>query len=178
MAACHRLTSQICAHSKALSCWFTMTSFLKIIYRTVGLHTLSSHSLLSPVICLAVRVGLQNAKYFFLRWGALKPFFSQSPGFRKHTQDTKKTHKRLGWRKRNMTSHLCCQRRDVTRMERPPLCADWCRGTTGPSLSLRPQYLTLQWNCQEHCLGTGRSVWMQTAWQSSFRAVGWKGISW
>lgn len=59
MAACHKLTSQICAHSKALSCWLTLTSFSEIIYRTVDLHTLSSCSLLSPAICLAVRVGLQ-----------------------------------------------------------------------------------------------------------------------
>lgn len=63
MAACHRLTSQICVYNKAISCWFTVMSFLEIIYRTVDLHTLSSCSLLSPAICLAIRVGLQNAKY-------------------------------------------------------------------------------------------------------------------
>lgn len=75
-------TDVLSTHSKALSCWFTVTSFSQIIYRAVDLHTLSSCSLLSPAVCLAVRVGLQNVKYFvWACWGALKPFSSRAQGF-------------------------------------------------------------------------------------------------
>lgn len=133
MAACHRLTLQICVYNKAVSCWFTVMSFLEIIYRTVDLHTLSSCSLLSPAICLAIRVGLQNTKYFvWACWGALKPYFSRGQGFKSKLRTPKNNHTRLGWRKRNMTPHFCCQRRDVIHMVRPPLYADWYRWTTGP----------------------------------------------
>lgn len=75
-------TDVLSTHSKALSCWFTVTSFSQIIYRAVDLHTLSSCSLLSPAVCLAVRVGLQNVKYFvWACWGAQKPFSSRAQGF-------------------------------------------------------------------------------------------------
>lgn len=161
-----------------VSYWFTATSFLEIIYRIVGLHTLLSCSLLSPAICRAVRVGLQMPSISSEHAGEHRShFFFQSPGFRKWTQDTKKSYKCLGWRKRNMPPHFCCQRRDVTCMARPPLCVDQCRWITGLSLSLRPRYLSLHWNCQEHCSGTGRSMWMQTAWHGSFTAFCWNSVS-
>lgn len=132
MATCHRLISQTCALGKALSCWFTVASILKVVYRTVDLHTLSSCSLLSQLFILLLEWTLQVFHLSMLRSAEAICFF-QSPGFESELRTSKNPTRDWGVGK---DTHFCSQRGAVTHMERSPFSADWCRCTTGSSLCL------------------------------------------
>lgn len=141
MPACHRLTSQICARSKALRCQFAVKGFSEIIYR--DRWSLPTVILLLAVPCYlsCCECGLSSTKYFVSFeqaqecWNCL--FGVQGFEFKLETWDMerkKKKKKTPEWRKRTVGLwHPISSAKEMLQhtlvihslLRKPPPCSIW-----------------------------------------------------